>query len=232
MNQDLFNRYNALVNFLGETLGPDYEILLYDLEKENRIISAYNSHISGHKIGDTVSENDLSILKGATSDTLINYPGWTKGLSYLRSSSMFIKDSDNNIVGLLTISFDDSRFVDLHDRILSVAHPITFIKEHTYHTLQEINKFDVSNQTFDSTHNTPEQSTNIENMLLTIYRAASRKVNLPSDRLTPDERITMIGALEEYGFFRLKGAVPFAAERLRCSNASIYRYLSEVKNKK
>ena len=50
-----------------------------------------------------------------------------------------------------------------------------------------------------------------------------------AERLTPEERLNVIAALESSGTFLLKGAVKSAAISLHCSQASIYRYLSQVK---
>ena len=51
---------------------------------------------------------------------------------------------------------------------------------------------------------------------------------LPADRLTKEERLKIIQLLDQKGTFTLKGAVPVVAQKLSCSQASIYRYLSKI----
>ena len=56
------------------------------------------------------------------------------------------------------------------------------------------------------------------------------RMGVVPERLTSEERLKVITALEASGTFLLKGAVKSAAASLHCSQASIYRYLAQVKN--
>ena len=55
------------------------------------------------------------------------------------------------------------------------------------------------------------------------------RLGVTADRLTPDERMQIIASLETGGIFLLKGAVKDVADALHCSQASVYRYLSQIK---
>ena len=55
------------------------------------------------------------------------------------------------------------------------------------------------------------------------------RLGVTADRLTPDERMQIIASLENGGIFLLKGAVKDVADALHCSQASVYRYLSQIK---
>ena len=46
MKQELLSQYTILVDFLGDTLGPDYQVLLYDLENGNNSLIAFTVHSS------------------------------------------------------------------------------------------------------------------------------------------------------------------------------------------
>lgn len=44
--------YRVVVSFLGEALGPDYEVVLHDLTSEDgTIVAIVNNHISGRTEG-------------------------------------------------------------------------------------------------------------------------------------------------------------------------------------
>ena len=48
----LLQQYMKLTEFLGLTLGPDYEVALHDLTNKDRsIIAIANNYISGREIG-------------------------------------------------------------------------------------------------------------------------------------------------------------------------------------
>jgi predicted transcriptional regulator YheO len=51
---------------------------------------------------------------------------------------------------------------------------------------------------------------------------------MPIDRLKKDEKLRIIASLKDKGIFLLKGAVPEVAKLLDSSEATIYRYISEV----
>ena len=53
---------------------------------------------------------------------------------------------------------------------------------------------------------------------------------LPPDRLTMDEKIRIVEDLQQAGIFYMKGAVSEVAAQLGSSEATIYRYLSKLKD--
>ena len=53
---------------------------------------------------------------------------------------------------------------------------------------------------------------------------------LPPDRLTMDEKIRIVEDLQQAGIFYMKGAVSEVATQLGSSEATIYRYLSKLKD--
>ena len=55
------------------------------------------------------------------------------------------------------------------------------------------------------------------------------RLGVAADRLTSDERLRIIAALDEGGIFLFKGAVKDVAAELHCSQASVYRYLSQIR---
>ena len=60
----LLQHYVKLTEFLGQALGPDYEVALHDLTDKNRsIIAIANNHVSGREIGAPLTNVALSILQ-------------------------------------------------------------------------------------------------------------------------------------------------------------------------
>lgn len=230
MKQELLNQYKIIVEFLGEVLGPDYEIVLYDLEYDRNFIAALShGNINNQKVGNKIPKDILELLKSNKfqgKDFCTHLPGKRSTISVLRNSYMLIRDSDDNLNGLLCIIFDDSRFIKLHDYLMSMAHPLDFIKNYSFHTIHNMEMY----ETAQETNTLPETETNLKNLMHSTYRDAVMQANLPSDRLNQEERLIIIKNLKELGFFRLKGAVSYAAKNLHCSAASVYRYLSELKS--
>ena len=144
-------------------------------------------------------------------DFIANYKGVAENGHILRSSSMFIKDSNGNPIGLLCINFDDSRYMELHEKLFSLIHPGNFVKN--------ISSGIAENFAID-----------VASLREQIFNDATANFTTPVDRLNQNERKEIMIKLYEQGLFQLKGSIPFVAKRFSCSQATIYRYLGEINN--
>ena len=222
----LLQHYIKITEFLGLALGPDYEVALHDLTDKNRsIIAIANNHVSGREIGAPLTNVALSVLMDKsyeTQDFRLHYHGVSINGKKLRSSTMFIKQNGRRI-GMLCINFDDSRYRHISDQILSLCHPDPFVSE----LMPEPAPAD----TKPSNRPAPEKFRNSSEAVA--VDAISRELEhlgVAADRLTSDERLKIITALEASGIFLFKGAVKDVAAQLHCSQASGYRYLSQIRH--
>ena len=239
MTPDMLQQYSVIVQFLGKTLGPDYEIVLHDLSPDhNQIVAIANNHVSGRNIGSPLTNASLKMLIDKayeTDDFLCNYKGIAENGRLLRSSTMFIKDAQGNPAGLLCINFDDSRFMDLQDTLLSVIHPKEYIAARPFMKKYEKSETTAASRQTDAVPD-PEPSAITENFSMDIpslmhkmFADATVAMPTPADRLNQQEKKEIIEKLHKQGLFQLKGAITFVAEQFACSSATIYRYLSELK---
>ena len=207
----LLQQYVKLTEFLGLALGPDYEVALHDLTDKNRsIIAIANKHISGREIGAPLTNVALSILMDKsyeTQDYRLHYSGVSANGKQLRSCTMFIKQN-GRLIGMLCINFDDSRYQAIVEQIMNLCHPDLFAKNLAR---PEMNGGAPS----PSSPHRPET-----------VRNSTEAVAL--DAIHP-ELVQIITALEESGIFLLKGSVKDVAAGLHCSQASVYRYLAQIK---
>ena len=68
MANPLLQQYIKVTEFLGLTLGPDYEVALHDMTDKNRsIIAIANNHISGRYVGAPLT-NVKAILEEGGAD--------------------------------------------------------------------------------------------------------------------------------------------------------------------
>ncbi|MCP1111137.1 putative transcriptional regulator YheO [Lachnospiraceae bacterium PF1-21] len=229
MREDIIRHYAGIVEFLGNALGPDYEIVLQGL-KSNTIVAIANNHISGRVVGSPITDSAhhmLSTKAYKNNNSICNYRVVTKSGKILRSSTMFIKDDEGETVGLLHVNFDDSRFEELRQGLLSAIHPEAFIKN-----------FITGNETGSTASDNGGTKENgndnlfmdVPALMKNMYQEATENITVPSNRLKQHEKMEIVTRLHEKGLFQLKGAIPFAAEKLSCSSATIYRYLSEITN--
>ena len=158
MANPLLQHYIKLTEFLGQALGPDYEVALHDMTDKNRsIVAIANNHISGREIGAPLT-------------------------------NIFIDDH---------IAPQQAEPGDPFPRAVPA--------------------------TTESFHNS------IDAVAGDAVGRELIRLGVTADRLTPDERMQIIASLESGGIFLLKGAVKDVADALHCSQASVYRYLSQIK---
>lgn len=218
----LLQQYVKLTEFLGAALGPDYEVALHDLTDRNRsIIAIANGHISGREIGAPLTNVALSILMDKsyeTQDYRLHYSGVSAGGKQLRSCTMFIKQN-GRLIGMLCINFDDSRYRAVSEQILRLCHPDPFAKS--------LSQPEEESPAPPCRPETFRNST--EAVALDAIHHELERLGVSAERLTSDERLQIITALEESGIFLLKGSVKDVAAGLRCSQASVYRYLAQIR---
>lgn len=228
MANSLLEHYIKLTEFLGHTLGPEYEVVLHDLtDKDRSIVAIANRHVSGRQVGAPLSGVALDLLsqeKLMESDYLLNYRGENDAGKALRCSTLFIKQQGKPI-GMLCINFDDSRYRAVSEEILRLRHPDAFVD--TNFQLDEDRVTDLIGGGMADGAQPPTD----EAARVAVARELAR-LGVSAEQLTPEGRLQLIQSLDTGGIFLLKGAVNDVADALRCSKASIYRYISQAKNEK
>lgn len=208
-------KFIPIADFLGEVLGAHTEIILHDLTNyDNSVVHLINGHISNRKIGDSATDFVLEFIRTESKGDkqfICNYNSKTKEGKVLYSSTFFIRDDKNKIVGALglnsdyydvkkSLSFLTSmlpNYVD--DKILSLNN----IKENLSSDPQELslNKIDAIISQFD----------------------------VIPQRMTTDEKTEIITTLNDCGIFNVRGSVQAVASKLHMSEPSVYRYIKKIK---
>lgn len=217
---NVLKNYIPLVNFLGQAIGPNCEVVLHDLtDPNNAIIAIVNGHISGRKIGGPTTDLVLKILKEGLEggkSFIANYNARVKNNSICRSSSFFIRDENNKIVGVLCINVDISNFVEarklLDGLIWCDTQPHTPEKT----TADIVDVFENLNSSIDD-------------VLTAIIDNVLNKYEVTPDRMSLDEKVDVVKRLNENGLFLLKGGLSELARRMQISEPTIYRYLNKMK---
>ena len=242
-NHSILQHYIKLTEFLGRTLGPDYEIVLHSLEdKEKSIIAIANNHVSGQELGAPLASEILQIIADKSYHNYsyrTHYMGVSALGKKLRSSTLFIENTSEELIGLLSINFDDSKYVDLAKQLLGLCHPDTFVETNFRYdeTYKEIPAGQGKSQSGEpGTGNPSVQPLSGETVPVsggeTVNEALSRifrEMDLNGKSLSQSQRLAVMERLERDGVFLLKGAVKDAALALGISQASVYRYLSKIR---
>jgi len=220
--------YSALVEFMGLVLGPDYEIALHDV-KRRQIIAIANGHVSGRSIGAPPTSLAMQIIAEKSylsQNWKLNYRGVAEDGKVLRCSTFFIKDEHGELVGLLCINFDDSRYRELSEKVFDLCHPNNYVSRNISIQQAPLPLTLAENGDQETFYNSIAAATD------DAFRTVMNTTGISSDRLTQEEKMKIIQLLDERGVFMLKGATQAVAQRLSCSQATMYRYLSKINQEK
>ena len=206
MDREMKRHYTLLVDFLGKILGPDYEVALHELlDDSNEIIAIANGELTGRHLGSPLSNKMLEFLTSRlyeTQDYVLRFESTSVTGKKLCSNSLFIKDPHGRLVGLLCINFDSSRYRELSARVMDLCgslltpgapsgtHLIVENDEHTY-------------------------PSSIAGATASIVSSVIADYPVPVDRLTQDEKMEIMDALNRKGVFLLKGARHVRRHHLR-----------------
>lgn len=218
------SNYVPLVEFLGSVLGSHCEVVLHDVSNiESSIVAIKNSHVSSRKVGGSLTDLALQILKEKSyleKDFLINYSGKTKDGKVVRSSTFFIKDESGNVAGMLCINMDVSTLVETRNHLEELIQGVSIAAPGGLNL--EGKCLDAVVKPIEDLH------TSIEDLTTSIIMKTLSEVEVPPDRMSPEEKMRVVQRLSEKGVFLIKGAVAEVAKHLKTSEATVYRYNSKI----
>jgi len=207
--------FSYVVKGLAEMLGPDYEIVLHDVSNpEKSIIAIENGHITGRNIGGPLTDLGLYLLNSKrfkNTNYLANYLTEVNGKK-LRSTTVFIRDENKNVIGFLCINYDMTNA----EILKNMVEHLTSVEKIDIPLSQEPEKF-------------PKR---IDDLLAEELKNARKILGKPLQLATKEERLRLIGILDSNGFFMLKGSVEVLANEMRISKFTVYSYLREVRKGK
>ncbi len=205
----ILKSYIAVVDGIAKTFGKNCEVVLHDFSKMDRsIIAIVNGHVTGRSVGGPLHESLLkNVLDNNIKEDKINYTGKSAEGRVLKSSTMFIKDEKEEIIGCICINFDLSELI-VSKRVID-----DLIQTQTVKMEQDV-----------------EESTNKVNDVLTeIVKKTLEKSGKPVAYMSKDEKVVIVKDLDYQGAFLIKGAIDYVAKVLCVSRYTIYNYLDEIR---
>lgn len=215
----LLETYIPLVNFIADIIGPNCEVLLHDVvDVQNSVIAIRNGYISGRQIGCPLTDLGLELLEKKSyihQSAIVNYLSRTASGEKLRSSTYFIKNEGSELIGMLCVNIllspDGMAVNNLADKLInalvanhSIAGAVVAEEEKVVESLQ----------------------TSIENVVDSAIDKIIGEYDMPVERMSINEKITIVQKLNANGVFKIKGAITKVASTLQASESTIYRYLS------
>ncbi|MCR1836564.1 PAS domain-containing protein [Pasteurella caecimuris] len=225
MNNVQKKYFIGLTHFLGNVLGPKYEVVFHSVDKNKTSMEAIaNNHVSGRTLSSPLSSFALNMLQDKVyldKDFVSNYKAVGDSDKLIRGSTYFIKNGDK-LEGILCINHDTSELVDTMSKLISLENLGVFV-----------NLLGIDSAFAEMEESEIISQEKLENSVEDILSEYIDLTLLDSEKsLTLRQKKNSIRVLFEKGIFNIKGAVPFVAKYLRISEPSVYRYLKNIKQKK
>ncbi len=195
---------------LQQILGEHYEVIVHDLQHVESSIVAIYGNVTNREVGGPATNLLLQLLKnyGDEAPNKINYRSILPDGRVLRSSTLFIRDETDRILGSLCINQDLTDYV-VASKLLQ---GLTNIR--------------------DGQQDQPAQevfSRDINDVVESMVRSELEVLGKPVAYMQKEDKLTIVENLEQKGIFDVKGAVEYVAERLGVTNFTVYNYLKTVR---
>jgi predicted transcriptional regulator YheO len=209
----LFEHLKIVVDGIARTFGSRCEVLLHDLSDLKRsIVKIENGHVTGRSVGSSITDQGLKYLKNDRGENLlINYPSTTADGRFLKSSTFIFRDKQGVPAAAICLNFDVTDILNFNAAIDDI---FGFPKETDAKTAIE---------TFQGDAGTT---------LNEIADKTIRKAGKAIPTMGKSDKIEVIRQLEDQGFFLIKGAIKFIANKLMVSKFTIYNYLDQVREER
>lgn len=204
--EDHFDLVGSLVHGIAQTFGHKCEVILHDFRDPTHSIVAISGNITHRHAGGSATEIELSaIANGDAAQDQIGYITRISDGRVVKSSTLILRDTDGHVVGALCINYD---ITDLR-LLLS--------------TLGEL----------AGSPSEPSQSISFTDDIGQVIRDVIDEEEIalgcPIDRMTRQDRLSVMRAVDRRGIFALQRSVPQVAEYLGISRATVYSYLDEIR---
>ena len=207
-NREILEHYSKVGEIIAEMFAPYLEVIIHDLQTpEHSIIAIFNSHITGRKIGDGTSDIGYKKLADELPDKIVNYNNQSPSGADMKSSSLTIRNRDDEIIGSMGFNFDLSSFVNI----------------------QEF--FEIFTKTIALDSLPKQEQFFMWSVRDEIQQALNKYIishDLQNKALTRKDKLNVITYMKKEGHINKKGAVSILSELLAVTRPTLYKYIKET----
>src|SRR5699024_6770698 len=162
--------------------------------------------VTNRKIGSPATNLVLKELKkeSAHVQDISNYKTHASNGVMLKSSTVFLRDEENYVIGALCINYDINYLLSLNGLLQNLL-------------------------SFDTRENKSENfSTSINDVINEMIEQVSQYFNKPPVSLKLEEKIEFTKQLDKKGFFLIKGSAEYISTVFGVSKFTVYNYLQKA----
>jgi predicted transcriptional regulator YheO len=201
---DLFNQ---LLTLIAAHFGDRCEVVLHDLRNDynHTIVDIRNGHVTNRRVGGCGTNLGLEVLNGYVENgDRFNYVTTTGDGKILRSSSIYIKNDEGEVIGSLCINLD----------ITESIHFESFLRNY--------NHFEIGQREFFAQ--------DVNSLLDYLIQEAEQLTGKKPRDMNKEERLTFLSYLYQKGAFQISKAGIRICNVLGISKFTLYNDLDIIRN--
>ena len=207
-NREILEHYVKAGEIIAEMFSPYLEVIIHNLQvPEHSIIAIFNNHITGRKIGDGTSDIGYKKLTDELPDKIVNYINQSPTGADMKSSSLTIRNKNNEIIGSMGFNFDLSPFAN--------------IKEFFETFTKTIVLDDFPNQEQFFLWSVKDELQQALNKYISIN-------DLQGNVLKKEDKLKVVAFMKKEGHIKKKGAISILSELLAVTRPTLYKYIKEI----
>jgi len=211
-NRSHFRNLLNIADGIQKLVGKNCEVAIHDLSTPESSLAYVSGNVTNRTTGAPITNIVLKNIRlyGNNSSDLIGYKTITNDGKVLKSSTIYVRDDEGNIIGCFCINLD-----------------ITESINYKYY-LEQITAF--------GTESEPEGDNNeffasdVTEILETLIEQVINSIETPMSSLQKDHKMRIVGELDQRGVFLIKGAIDKVASVLGVSRYTIYNYLEQERS--
>jgi predicted transcriptional regulator YheO len=206
-HKPVFDLATRTADMLVKMFGSRCEVAVHDFSDLKKSLIHIAGDVTGRKIGSPITDLVLNELAKHDNDVndIANYKTQSKKGNVMKSSTIFLRDDENKVIGALCLNYDISLLMQFNGEI------------------EEFIGFDDSHSKSENFYNSVQDV--IHGMVEQVLQGFKKAPSL----MTLDEKVECVRQLEDKGTFLIKGATDYVASVLGVSKFTIYNYLQKIR---
>lgn len=202
-----------LAKGIARQFGSNCEVVVHDLypeDPEHSIVALENGHVTGRRLGDGPSHVVWEALKADPKvlEDRLAYLTRTEDGKILKSSTIFIRDSQDKVIGVFGINYDITLMKAMEDQL----------------------------RLFTSAETSGEEPQtiihNVNDLLEELIKQSVKLVGKPAALMNKEDKVKAIRFLNDSGAFLITKSGQRVCNFFGISKYTLYSYIDEAKGEK
>ena len=207
-------KYVPIADCIAAQFGSNTEVVLHDYTNgyDQTIEYIVNGHVTGRKIGGCPTDMLFrEYAKGIKQPGHFRYVTYAPDGKILRSSSVYLYDGEQRLIGSLCVNQDITHYMELERAFMGLMNTNVFESGMHY-------------------ENREHYVTSIQELLDSIITQGIAHVGSQPNNMSKNDKMKFLDFLDVRGVFLIQRSTAMICQLLNISKYTLYNYLDEIRS--